>query len=78
MSRSKVTEVGDEASVDESVIESKPGEQSGELTIGKYFQLYGSGIGVYQRAYAEERFRGIMKSKESWEATIHTFMEGEK
>jgi hypothetical protein len=60
------------------VIESSPKQDSGEITIGKYFQLHDPNFNVYQRAYAEARFRGIMKSKESWEDAIHTLMEGEK
>lgn len=51
---------------------------SGDITIEKYFQLHEPTIDVYVKAYAEDRFRGIMKSKGSWKEAIQLLREGEK
>ena len=58
--------------------ESPPVETTEEITIEKYFQLYEPETSPYLRAYAENRFHGIMKSKGSWKEAITTMMEGEK
>lgn len=52
--------------------------KSEEISVAKYLQLYGSEIHPYTRAYAEERFRGIMKSKRSWDEAIKRLMEGDR
>ena len=44
---------------------------SGDITIAKFFELYATGTDKYVRAYSEDRFRGIMKSKESWKAVLN-------
>jgi len=44
---------------------------SGDITIAKFFDLYDAGADKYIRAYSEDRFRGIMKSKESWKAVLN-------
>jgi len=49
-----------------------------EMNVKKYLQLYGSEIHEYTKAYMEQWFRGIIKSKGSWETTINKFMEGGK
>jgi len=52
--------------------------EGGEISIGKYLELHGSGIHKYTQAYIESRFCGIIKSEGSWEKTVKAFMEGEK
>ena len=49
-----------------------------EISIKKYFQLHNSGVHQYSRAYLEVQFRGIMKTKESWDKEIKKIMEGDK
>lgn len=62
-------------SVDDGI---PPVENVEEMTIEKYFQLHEPEISPYLRAYAENRFHGIMKSKGSWKEAITTMMEGKK
>lgn len=52
--------------------------KSGRISIQKYFQLHGSEIHMYTRAYLGEQFRGIMKSKDEWTKEIKKIMEGDK
>ncbi len=49
-----------------------------KISIAKYFQLYGSGIHIYARAYLEVQFRDILKEKELWKQEINKIMEGDK
>lgn len=53
-------------------------QKSKQISIAKYLQIYGSEIHPYSRAYAEARFRGIIKSKGSWDEAIKKLMEGDK
>lgn len=52
--------------------------KSVEISINKYLQLYAPEIHPYTRAYVEQRFRGIMKSKGSWDEAIKKHMEGDR
>lgn len=52
--------------------------KSVSISIQKYFQLHGSEIHMYTRAYLGEQFRGIMKSKDEWTKEIKKIMEGDK
>lgn len=65
-------------SVESPAIEVSTRKSPVEITVGKYFQLYRASADKYMRVYAEERFRGIIKSKDSWDETINKFMEGER
>lgn len=65
-----------------AVVESKSGNLSEPKSVGlsikKYLQLYGSEIHKYTRAYFEQQFRGILKSKEAWDEEINKIMEGKR
>ena len=64
--------------MDESVNKSmdKSKDKSVNISIKKYFQLYGSDIHKYTRAYLEIQFRDILKEKEAWKEKINKVMEG--
>lgn len=48
-----------------------------EYPIFKFIQLEASGMNRYQRAYVEERYRGILKSKEEWRKILKPILEVE-
>jgi len=76
MAKTKEAEELSEPIIDE--VSTGPSEiDSGDINIEKYFQLHEPAIDVYVKAYAEDRFRGIMKSKGSWKEAIRLLREGE-
>lgn len=52
--------------------------KSEEISIQKYFQLYNSGVHIYDKAYLGAQFCGINKTKEAWDAELKNIMEGKK
>lgn len=56
----------------------KSENKSPGISIKKYFQLHGSDIHRYTRAYLEVQFRVIIKTTEEWKEEINKVMEGDK
>lgn len=48
---------------------------SGEVSFEKYFQLKNPGLTRYVVAYLGSRFRGIMKTTDSWNEEVKKIME---
>lgn len=63
----------------EVVVEVESNRKPVEITFEKYLHIGKPDITQYQAAYVGERFRGIMKSKDSWDTEMIKIMkEGDR
>ena len=53
-------------------------KKQAEYPVWKYIQLEARDMDKYTRAYVEELFRGILKTKTEWTTTLKPILEGNK